>query len=194
MELVSLVRPASVENPDRMYLMHGLGSDERDMFGLAEALNPELEIICLRAPHRYGPGYAWFEVQFTSTGVVPHIDQAWESVELVAKLLSGDPAKTIVGGFSQGAMMTAGLMARHPEKFSKAVLLSGRSVDPNSSAFPGKAFLAHGTRDDVVQYSEGLELAKELQAMDGRFTFKDYPIGHWVSPEEIRDINNWLRA
>jgi phospholipase/carboxylesterase len=175
--------------------MHGLGSDEQDMFGLAQVLDPSYEIVCLRAPWEYGPGFAWFEISFSSLGVEANLDQLWASVDQVAELVSmEDPTTTVVGGFSQGSMMTAGLMARHPQLFSTAVLMSGRAVDPASGSFPGRAFQAHGLLDGVVSFREGDQLRSDLTVMGDRHQFHAYEMGHSVCQEEIDDLNAWLRA
>lgn len=175
--------------------MHGLGSDERDMYGLAQSLEPSYEVVCLRAPMVYGPGYAWFEIGFSPNGIEPNYEQFWESVEVVSALIQPeDPATTVVGGFSQGAMMTAGLMVQHSEKFNHAVLLSGRGVGLEPGGFPGRAFQAHGQFDDVIPFRDGVQLRSELSAMGDRHQFHAYEMGHSVCQEEVDDLNAWLRA
>ena len=175
--------------------MHGFGSDEQDMFGLAQVLDPAYEIICLRAPMAYGPGFAWFEIAFTPMGIDPNFEQFWDSVEKVAQIIQEEePDRTVIGGFSQGAMMTAGLMVRHPEKFGKAVLLSGRGVGLEPGGFPGRAFQAHGTFDDVIPFRDGVQLRSELSPMAERHEFHAYELGHSICQEEVDDLNAWLRG
>jgi len=193
--LISRSRMSQGDRKGKFFLMHGLGSDEQDMFGLAQAIDSGFEIVCLRAPMSYGPGFAWFEIAFSPIGIEPNYDQFWESVEVVADLLKAeDPATTIVGGFSQGAMMTAGLMVKHPLLFSKAVLLSGRGVGLEPGGFPGTAFQAHGQFDDVIPFRDGVQLRSELSQMGDRHAFHAYDMGHWVCEEEIDDLNAWLNA
>lgn len=194
MLLSSLVRPADGPSRGKFFLMHGLGSDEQDMFGLAQELDPAYEVVCLRAPFPYGPGFAWFDISFTPTGIVPHFEQFWASVDAVAELLVDDVAETTVGGFSQGAMMTAGLMVRYPERFGHAVLLSGRGVGLEPGGFPGRAFQAHGMLDDVIPFRDGVQLRSELSPMGDRHQFHAYEMGHSVCLEELNDLNTWLRA
>lgn len=195
MNLISLTRPSDGPSKGEFFLMHGLGSDERDMFGLAQVLSSDFDVICLRAPYEYGPGYAWFDISFGPLGIEPDYDQFWESVDVVASILSArNPATTTVGGFSQGAMMTAGLMSRYPESFSRAVLLSGRGVGLEPGGFPGRAFQAHGQFDDVIPFRDGVQLRSELSPMGDRHEFHAYEMGHSVCLEEIDDLNAWLRA
>ena len=175
--------------------MHGLGSDEQDMFGLAQVLDPTYDVVCLRAPLEYGPGFAWFEIAFSAMGIEPNYEQFWYAVEVVAELITAeDPTTTIIGGFSQGAMMTAGLMARHPEKFERAVLLSGRGVGLEPGGFPGRAFQAHGQFDEVIPFRDGVQLRSELSPLGDRHEFHAYEMGHSVCQEEVDDLNAWLKV
>jgi predicted esterase len=115
MNLVSVTRVSS-NVQGKMILMHGLGSDEQDMFSLAEQIDPRVEVICLRAPHIYGPGYAWFDVQWTAQGIVADPVQVKASVTGVVEYLQSiNAGKLIIGGFSQGAMMALGILYKCPE-------------------------------------------------------------------------------
>jgi phospholipase/carboxylesterase len=193
MSLVSLIKEAEQEPKVVLVLMHGLGSDERDMFGLATELHPDLETMCVRAPHRYGPGFAWFDIAWTNEGLKVNMDQFWDSVDLVAGLITPlGPGKLIVGGFSQGAMMTVGLMHRYPELFAHAVLLSGRGIGSGTPDFHGNIFQAHGSFDDVIRISEADALKNTLLTLGDKFAFHEYEMGHSICEREINDLNEWL--
>jgi phospholipase/carboxylesterase len=194
MEWVSRIRGAVSTPKATFVLMHGLGSDENDMFGLAQALHPELEIICLRAPHSYGPGFAWFDVQWTPAGIRADEAQLWQSVHGVANFLESLKSPVIVGGFSQGAMMTLGLMHEFPSHFQGAVLLSGRKVKDETPNFERPVFQAHGTFDDVIRMQEGDAVKRILSPLGDRFTSHEYQMGHWICEEEIADLNDWFTA
>ena len=63
------------DTPPLLLLLHGVGSNEDDLFGLAPYLDERFLIISVRAPNTLGPGsYAWFDVDFTPQG--PVIDPA----------------------------------------------------------------------------------------------------------------------
>lgn len=192
MEFVSAVRKV-LEPKATLVLMHGLGSDEQDMRGLADLLHPNLEVICLRAPLRYGPGFAWFEIQWTNAGIQIDEDQYWQSVEGVAGLLQGiQTEKLLVGGFSQGAMMSVGILDRHPDLVKGAVLLSGRGISDAPCQFDGNVFQAHGAFDDVIPFDSAQILRKRFDGFGPRYEFHEYEMGHSVCQEEIDDLNRWL--
>ena len=68
--LTFLERPAAgTHTPWLLVLMHGVGSNEQDLFGLAPYVPPHLHVLSLRAPFALGPGsYAWFEFDVRPDG------------------------------------------------------------------------------------------------------------------------------
>ena len=53
------------ENPPLLILLHGYGSNERDLFSFAEELPEELLIVSAQAPYEMGHGgYAWYAINF----------------------------------------------------------------------------------------------------------------------------------
>jgi phospholipase/carboxylesterase len=53
--------------------------------------------------------------------------------------------------------------------------------------------LCHGRRDPVVPIAMGIETRDALQANGYRPDWREYPIEHSVSMEEIADVGRWLR-
>jgi len=50
----------------------------------------------------------------------------------------------------------------------------------------------HGQYDDVVQNAMGRSAYEYLKLHGVTVTWQEYPMGHEVLPEEIRDIGVWL--
>ena len=183
----------SLDKRATLVLLHGLGSDEQDMFGLADFLNPRIEVVCLRAPFRYGPGFAWFDIQWTNKGIQVDEEQFWTSVQSVSDYLAELQAENlIVGGFSQGAMMSLGVIAKAPELAKGVVLLSGRGFNQLCSQFTGTIFHAHGTYDDVIPIQDAHDLRRDLFGHGDRYEYRQYDIGHTINDQEIQDLNGWL--
>jgi len=189
---VSEVRP-SPGAQCTLVLMHGLGSDEQDMLGFAEELDSRIEVICLRAPIAYGPGYAWFDIQWTLKGIQIDEQQYWNSVSHVADYLrSLERENLLIGGFSQGAMMSLGVLNQPPEIANGAVLLSGRGIIDACPDFNGSVFHAHGTLDEVIPIQEARSLRQSLQSLGDRYEYHEYQMGHGINQEEVNDLNQWL--
>lgn len=197
-------RPSPVGSP-LLILLHGVGSNEDDLFGLTPYLDPRFSVISARAPFAYGfGGYAWFDVQFTPDGILFDEAQAEHAGALLAKFI--DEAKAAYGssnvflvGFSQGAIMSAGVLLRAPALVDGAVLMSGRvpqvAAMANGEALKGKpALITHGTFDDVLPVQFGREANTMLTGLGFDVTYREYPMGHQVSEESLADIDEWLVA
>ena len=64
-------RPANpaVRHPWLLVLMHGVGSNEHDLYGLAPQIPEAFHVLSLRAPFRMGPGaFAWFDFSIEPNG------------------------------------------------------------------------------------------------------------------------------
>jgi phospholipase/carboxylesterase len=176
-----------------LVLLHGLGSDEHDMYGLAEYLDERIEVICLRAPKPYGPGFAWFDIQWTDEGIQVNIDEYWDSVgQLKLALEELNKSKLIIGGFSQGAMMSLGLISKYPTLASNCVLLSGRGIENPAVNFMGNIFQGHGRFDEVIPVSEARKLKLDLLTFGDRFEYHEYEMPHSINDQELSDLNRWF--
>lgn len=195
--------------PPLLVLLHGIGADEHDLFPIAGALDPRLAVVSLRAPHAYVVGYAWFPIDFLPSGEVrPHVEQATKAlaaltawVEAAPARLGTDPARTHLLGFSQGAMMSLGVLRSRPELLAGVIALSGRDPD---ALFPMRAsgaaigrvplFLAHGLWDDLLPVENGRRTHAAFEPISADLTYREYPVGHGVSDAEVREVAAWLTA
>jgi phospholipase/carboxylesterase len=190
-----------------LLLLHGVGSNEEDLFGLAPYLDERFLIVSARAPVVMGAGaYGWFNIEFTPRGMTADMEQAKRSLELLPGFLDAlvntygaDDKCVYVAGFSQGAMMSLALALTRPEKIAGVVAMSGRfpsSVLPHDldqNALEGMPVLVtHGLYDPVLPIEEGRGIQKQLQALPVELTYREYPMGHEVTLESLRDVSTWL--
>ncbi|KIQ36212.1 phospholipase [Variovorax paradoxus] len=201
---------ANVREPWLLVLMHGVGSNEQDLFGLARLMPPQFHVLSLRAPYVLSPdAYAWFEF-----GVLPNgerqIDEAQEResrflvgemIESAAQQLGVPPERIVVGGFSQGGIMALSLLLTQPAKLRAAMVWHSRllsQVVPHIAppeAFEGKAlWVSHGSADNVIPPGAAQvtrELARTLPlALSG----SDFPGAHEIRPAELQGSIAWLQA
>src|SRR5690349_8260183 len=114
MSLTYVERPADGDPQGLLVLHHGRGTDENDLFGLAGALDPSsrLHVASIRAPLQLpgSPGYHWYlvprvgypdrETFDASRAALAEVhDELWEKTGL-------DAARTVLGGFSMGSVMS----------------------------------------------------------------------------------------
>src|SRR5215212_9223188 len=189
--------------PPLLILLHGLGSNERDLVGLAPYLDPRFQIVSARAPHSLMPdGYAWFEIGWTSTDITIDFQQAEQSrallIGFIAEVLAaygGDPAQVYLLGFSQGAIMSASVTLTEPELIAGAVLMSGRipeEIRPliaPAERLAGKPFLVvHGTADTVLPIQNGRASRAILATLPVALTYHEYPMAHEISTQSLADV------
>jgi phospholipase/carboxylesterase len=114
----------------------------------------------------------------------------------------GVPSRRIVlAGFSQGGVMALLAGLGHPEPLAGIVALScyvvrhGSLEEEEETPRTNRAmpiFQAHGTDDQLIPLRYGLEARDHLRSLGCEVTWRTYPAGHEVHPEEIRDIGSWL--
>jgi len=195
--------------PPLLVLLHGIGADENDLLPLGPMLDPRLKIVSLRAPRDYQIGYAWFQIDWGADGSVrPHTDQAKQSLaDLVRWLESAperygtDPARTYLLGFSQGAMMSLGVLRTSPALLAGVMALSGRDPD---ALFPMSApadavgavplLVAHGTLDDLLPVENGRRTRAAFEGVSRDLTYREFNVGHGIDQDEILWVREWLRA
>ncbi len=190
----------SAERADRplLVLLHGYGSHEGDLFGLAPHLPLTPVIAALRAPLRAGPGYAWYDLNGATTE--SRAEGADAAARGILHWLDGVRA-TSVGllGFSQGGAMSIQLLRHAPERFAFAVSLAGFVVPGEAPADARLAdvappvFWGRGTHDAVIPDSF-IAATQRWLPHHVTLTERIYEgLGHSVSEAELADVLAFLR-
>jgi phospholipase/carboxylesterase len=193
-------RPAAGEPAGALVLLHGRGADEHDLFPLLDVLDPERRLhgYCPRGPLSLPPGGAhWY--------VVPRVgypDPATfaSSYREASEWLDALPHERIVlGGFSQGAVMSyaLGLGAGRPRP---AALLAFSGFIPQvegweldeSQPFPPIA-IGHGTYDPVISVEYGRAARDRLEAAGADVVYRESPLPHAIDPGFLRETSAIVR-
>jgi phospholipase/carboxylesterase len=189
-------------------LLHGYGSNEEDLFSFATELADEYYIISARAPYelQYG-SYAWYAINFDADeNKFSDNEQARSSRDLIARFIDElttnypiDSAKISLLGFSQGAVLSYAVALSHPEKIQKVIALSGYVSDTifekdylKNDLSKLKIFASHGTADQVIPVDWARKTKPFLDKLGIESVYKEYPIGHGISPQIFSDFKNWL--
>jgi phospholipase/carboxylesterase len=200
------LRPAREDPEGALVLLHGRGTDERDLFPLIDELDPEGRLVGItpRGPLSLPPGGAhWYVVERVG---FPHASSFHQSYALLAGWLEALPqatgvpwSRTVMGGFSQGAVMSyaLGLGAGRP---SPAGILALSGFIPTVPGFEldleGHAGLpvaiGHGTFDPVIGVEFGRSARERLEAAGLRVTYREYPLPHAVDPRFLAELRPWL--
>lgn len=208
--LNGLYRPAppDVAQPWLLVLMHGVGSNAEDLFGLASYVPQQYHVLSLQAPYPMGrEAYAWFMFSVNADGT-RRIDaqQEQQSRALVTQTVVaaseqlGVPAeRVIVGGFSQGGIMSLSLLLTQPELLGGVCIWHSRllpEVLPEQAAlerFQGHgAWVSHGTQDNVIALTSAHAIRSHLQGLPIALQYAEYPCQHTIHPQELQDSMQWL--
>ena len=188
-------------------LIHGYRSNEKDLFSFANRF-PQTTVVCVRGPlTKSTNAYSWYDIEFKSDGNHGrNLNQALQSETMLFQFISAienkyKPDKTIVGGFSQGAIMSAQIALIRPEAVDGIICISGMLLAKETKPNPEltekykklKAFCGHGTQDQVLSIDKGRKCSAELKKSGIEVTSKEYPIKHKISPQELKDIELWYK-
>ena len=187
-------------NPSRtVVLLHGFGADEHDLLPIVRELDPTLHAISLQAPIALeSGGRAWYRIDQTPQGiafdpaeVAQGEDAAADAIDEIAR----EHPRPILCGFSQGAGMALGAALRKPDLVAGVLALSAVPPRTRPNAAPGlRVFLAHGTLDPLIPVGVARATNDLLLRLGADVTYREYPMGHMVTPEEIADARAWLSA
>ena len=205
------------ENPvATIIIMHGLGASADDFVPVSQEWDlssvgairyvfPNASIM----PITINGGYempAWYDILNLNE---PRLEdeaglrKSQGDIEaLIGKEIArGIPAKRIViAGFSQGCAMSLMAGLRYKERLGGILGMSGylplaskTAAERSDANQLTPIFLAHGTRDPMIAIPRARASRDALQAMGYHIDWKEYPMEHSVCPQEIRDMEHWLR-
>lgn len=215
LSLHHLVREPKIKNPDTsgknplLLLLHGYGSNEEDLFSFATELPDEYYVISARAPYdmMYG-SYAWYAINFDADeNKFSDIEQAKTSRDLISNFIDEllanyaiDSENVTLIGFSQGCILSYAVALSYPQKIKRVVAMSGyfnaeiATENFKENDFSNlKIFASHGSVDQVVPVEWARKAEPTLKQLGIDIVYKEYPIGHGVSPQNFYDFKNWLQ-
>jgi phospholipase/carboxylesterase len=190
--LRALERPAAGEPEGALVLLHGRGADEHDLHPLLDALDPERRLhgYTPRAPLSLPPGGAhWYQVPRVGYPDPATFAEGYGALTEWFDGLPFDAGDIVLGGFSQGAVMSHALAWGHARP-RVLIALSGfiptvdgweATLDP---PFPTVA-IAHGTYDPVIPVEFGRRARDTLQAAGAEVEWLESPIEHSIDPQIV---------
>ena len=194
--------------------LHGLGADRYDFLPVAEALQESLlstRFVLPQAPMRpvtINGGYempSWYDIKAMSPARSISLEELETSAKMVMDLIEAqkrtgiDASRIFLAGFSQGGAVvfhTAFKQWQGPLGGVIALSTYAPTFDDelqfSASQQRIPTLCLHGQFDDVVQNAMGRSAYEHLKSRGVTATWQEYPMGHEVLPEEIRDIGVWL--
>ncbi len=200
-------KPISNQNNLKViFLLHGYGSNEEDLYSLKEIIPSNYVIISLRAPITIGlNSYAWYSINFENNiDRWIDIDEAINSKNIVIndillhlKDLEIVNKRVSILGFSQGAILSWSVGIEHPDLIKNIIPLSGFyhpeiTLKNLNFKFRLNCFSSHGINDEVIPIDWARRGIQILDKKNINIEFNEYQSGHEISKENLRDVIEWL--
>ncbi len=210
LSLEHLIRPSTLttENAPVLFMLHGYGSNEEDLFSFASELPKELFIISLRAPYDLQPfGHAWYAINFDAEqGKWSDDDQAISSRDKIVSFIDEacetyalSNANISLLGFSQGTILSYAVALSYPEKIKNVVALSGyinenilKDGYTKNDYSRLNIYTSHGQVDQVLPLEWAQRTPSFLNNLGIANTYKEFQSGHGVIPQNFHDFKTWL--
>ncbi len=196
--------PAAETNSRRLWIMlHGLGDSIEGYRWLPEAMRlPWMNYLLVNAPDEYYGGYSWFDF---GGDIVPGVERSRKLLfELLdARRTEGFPTEqTILGGFSQGCLMSIDTGLRYPHQLAGIVGISGFVCEPEKLvqelspiARQQRLLVTHGTKDPMIRFADVREQINLLKSAGLNLEFHEFLKAHNIAgEEELEVIRNFVTA
>lgn len=187
-------------------LLHGVGGNETNLAGLAAQFPDDTAVALVRGPLALGPGqFAWFRVAFTASGPSIVEAEAEQSRRLLIALLAQlrDELRlraedVTLAGFSQGGIMSAGVVLTRPQAAHRFAILSGRilpEIEPmlatSEELTHVRGYIAHGRLDGKLPVSWAERADALLERLGVMHELHLYDVGHELNAQIENDFLQW---
>lgn len=193
-----LGRPDAATPPAVALLLHGYGSNERDLAGLVPMLGQQLPWASLRAPLPAGPGTAWFEITTPGSPSAAPVEAATAAIWAWVDEHLDATTRVVPIGFSQGGLMATQLLRTRPERVLAPVVLGGfvlgapQPADAALAASRPAVFWGRGAEDRVIAAHATARTSEWLPA-HSTLTERVYPgLAHGIDARELADVREFL--
>jgi phospholipase/carboxylesterase len=204
--LVHELRPADGEPAGAIVLLHGRGTSERDLEPLFDVFDPDRRLVgaCPRGPLQLPPiGNHWYAVPrvgypdpetFTAT-----YERLGGWLDALAEHIGVPPEQTVIGGFSQGAVMAwaMGLGKGRPRP-AGILAMSGfiptvPGFEPDFDDLAGFPIaISHGSADPIISVRFAHEARDRARAAGADVLYRETDVPHMIDPRVVPGLVEWL--
>lgn len=209
LELKYLIKQPKVESSKTpvFIFFHGYGSNERDLFTLADYVPESFMVISARSPYTLDhSSYSFYDIDYSSGTKIVNLQQAEKSRIIIKKFIDQviekynvDSQQVHIGGFSQGAIMSIAVALTFPgtiksiTAFSSSLLGTVTSqVKPNESLKNLQVFMSHGIDDNVIDIRLAREARDYLLSFGIKPEYHEFNGGHEIPEKIIKEFSIWI--
>ena len=183
--------------------LHGRGSNEQDLIGLASYLPKEFLWISPRGTFSLGPGsYEWFQITQIGKPDPTRLANALKAVDIfIEEIIANYPVdknNLYLLGFSQGSLVSMSYTLTKPQRVTGVVAQSGyipheSGLQIDAANIKSKPFiLTHGIQDPLLPIDWARRSRDTLQKLEVNLEYYEFNMGHQVTEESLAVINTWL--
>jgi phospholipase/carboxylesterase len=205
--LDTLLIPAEDKSSRRLWIMlHGLGDSVDGYRWMQETFQlPWMNYLLVNAPDHYFGGHSWFDFSDDADPDVmrPGVER---SRKLLFELLDAQraagfsPEQTVLGGFSQGCLMSLDVATRYPHRLAGVVGISGYVCEPerivrelSPVAKEQKFLVTHGTYDPLLAIEATRGQIQLLQRAGLNIRWEEFRKEHTIAGQaEIMMIREFV--
>jgi len=183
--------------------LHGRGSNESDLIGLAPYLPQNLLWISPRGPFTLGSNsFEWFQITQIGKPDSIRLANALDTLDtFIDEIIANYPVdknKLYLLGFSQGSIMSMSYALTKPQRVTGVIAQSGyipqeSGLQIDEAGVKNKPFiLTHGIQDPMLPVNWARRSRDTLQKLETNLEYHEFNMGHQVTEESLITINNWL--
>ena len=201
--------PASPADPQpasgypTILALHGRGSNERDLIGLAPYLPQKFLWISPRGTFTLGPNsYEWFQIMQIRKPDPTRLANAIQTLDtFIDEIIANYPvnkSKLYLLGFSQGSIVSMSYTLTKPQKVAGVIAQSGyipheSGLQIDETGVKNKPFiLTHGVLDPMLPVDWARSSRDTLQKLGVNLEYHEFNMAHNISEESLAAINAWL--
>ena len=204
-EIFHIVKKSNLEDKSPLIiLLHGYGSNEKDLFSFNEYLPNDATIVSFRAPlELFQDMYAWYQIYFENN--VKSFDEKSalvsknliiDKIKEIAKQYKCDDKRITLIGFSQGAILGFPVALMSNNLIKNLVALSGyveeKIIDFISISSPN-IYISHGINDDVIPYLDSKNTLHILDKNKIKYDYYEFNQGHGVNMDNLNSFLKWIK-
>lgn len=216
LEVIQRLNPNSKTH---VVIFHGYGANSNDLASLQQALDPQNKFNWhfpngfLKLDMMGGfDSRAWFPIDIQAYEQAraqgryrdmanhrpPGLDEARDRLLKFVKVILEDSDQLILGGFSQGSMLTMELSHYLKDVLKAVIILSGAILDevtwfPKIEELGGLPFIqSHGVQDPVLSFQEAERLSEKLISSHWKGQFHSFQGGHEIPLQVLMQVKQFM--
>jgi phospholipase/carboxylesterase len=197
----------SERGPDAVHptilALHGRGSNEHDLIGLADYLPADFLWISPRGPFDLGPdSYEWFQITQIGKPDPARLANALQVIDgFINEIIENypvDKSKLYLLGFSQGTIVSLSYALTYPRRVAGVIAQSGyfpheSGLTIDEAGIKHKPILqTHGIQDPTLPVDWARRSRDTLQKLETDLEYHEFNMAHNVSAESLAVIRVWL--